>query len=90
MSNSLFDSVWSEGFQEALRIFGRDWMLEAKCADYEPNLWQHKETFPRAIAICIRCPVQPTCLAFALEAKETEGVWGGVTPLDRWKMNGHR
>lgn len=28
--------------------------------------------------VCRRCPVQDVCLAYALEAKETHGVWGGA------------
>lgn len=36
-----------------------------------------------AKAICARCPVQGSCLQYALAEGEREGVWGGTTPGER-------
>jgi WhiB family redox-sensing transcriptional regulator len=33
--------------------------------------------------ICARCPVLRPCLEFALETKETHGVWGGLNETER-------
>lgn len=40
-----------------------------------------------ARTVCLDCPIQPDCLAWAL-AYEPDGTWGGVTAPDRWKLGG--
>lgn len=43
-----------------------------------------QQLYDRFIArYCSECPVQPECLAYALEAGEPYGVWGGTSPEDR-------
>jgi WhiB family redox-sensing transcriptional regulator len=37
----------------------------------------------KAKAICARCPVKAECLEYALDARETFGVWGGTTEDER-------
>lgn len=37
----------------------------------------------QAKAICQRCPVQGSCLQYALAEGEREGIWGGTTPGER-------
>lgn len=37
----------------------------------------------RAKLVCARCPIQPDCLSWALEAGEDQGVWGGLTEKER-------
>ena len=37
----------------------------------------------RAKAVCATCPVAAECLTWALEANQSEGIWGGHTPKDR-------
>ena len=37
----------------------------------------------QAVEVCHRCPVRSRCLDQALEAGETLGVWGGLTPAQR-------
>jgi len=39
-----------------------------------------------AKAICNVCPVVADCLKYALEANETDGVWGGMTERERFKV----
>ena len=36
-----------------------------------------------AKAICVRCPVRPECLEYALEIRETHGIWGGLNEMER-------
>lgn len=38
------------------------------------------------LAVCAQCPVQAECLAFALETKETNGIWGGMFPDERKRL----
>jgi WhiB family redox-sensing transcriptional regulator len=33
--------------------------------------------------ICASCPVRANCLASALRAGESAGIWGGTTPEER-------
>lgn len=33
--------------------------------------------------VCYTCPVKDMCAAYALEADEEYGVWGGLSPEDR-------
>jgi WhiB family redox-sensing transcriptional regulator len=40
----------------------------------------------KAKAICARCPVQPDCLAYALDTREAYGVWGGASEDERRAM----
>lgn len=53
------------------------------CADYDPDWWFEEQHFARAVEVCQRCPVSTRCLNQALEAGETLGVWGGLTPAQR-------
>lgn len=66
------------------------WRKQAACRTEDPELF-----FPagrsggaqsqtrRALAVCARCPVVQMCLADALTAGETSGVWGGTTEDER-------
>jgi WhiB family redox-sensing transcriptional regulator len=63
------------------------WRANAACSGMNPDLF-----FPergdvlgvaRAKAICLGCPVTAECLQFALEAKEKQGIWGGLSGQER-------
>jgi WhiB family redox-sensing transcriptional regulator len=34
----------------------------------------------------VQCPVLEECLSWALEARESWGVWGGLTPQERSQL----
>jgi WhiB family redox-sensing transcriptional regulator len=60
-------------------------LLGAACKGADPGLW-----FPgqghgvgAAKAVCAACPARTRCLEWALEAGETDGVWGGTSPEER-------
>jgi hypothetical protein len=36
--------------------------------------------------VCGGCPAKTECLQFALDNNEREGVWGGLTPDERWQL----
>jgi WhiB family redox-sensing transcriptional regulator len=67
-----------------------DWRHQGVCRDKDPELF-----FPigksgpgllqiqEAKAVCRTCPVMERCLAWALGAGETHGVWGGMSEDER-------
>jgi WhiB family redox-sensing transcriptional regulator len=40
----------------------------------------------QARALCRACPVQQDCLEYALDVRETHGIWGGYNELERRRM----
>lgn len=76
-----------------------DWMSKAACRHYSPELWAVDERLvgdnrlQEAKTICNgnnrvpRCPVRDQCLAHALENDEDDNVWGGMSALERSKLN---
>ncbi|MDQ3940501.1 MAG: WhiB family transcriptional regulator [Actinomycetota bacterium] len=58
----------------ALLFFGVD--------DNEGPVERHARE-EEAKAICAICEVRPECLAYALATRETYGIWGGLTELER-------
>lgn len=69
-----------------------DWAEEAACRTSHPDLF-----FPETVrgdnhakAICSRCPVRTECLNHALDTDEKYGVWGGLTPRERRRLQRNR
>ena len=64
------------------------WMDRAVCAQTDPDLFFPEKNGNAAPArrICGTCPVAGECLEYALANRETHGVWGGLTPLERRKL----
>jgi WhiB family redox-sensing transcriptional regulator len=67
-----------------------DWRDNAACRDADPDLFFPIGTagpalrqVQEAIGICQTCPIQVRCLAWALEQRVTDGVWGGTTAEQR-------
>ena len=65
-----------------------DWFDDAACREVDTAVF-----FPAsdadadaAKAICASCPVREECLEFALESRPPEGVWGGLTPIERHRL----
>lgn len=54
----------------------------------EVTLTRAGESWFRIVArtLCADCPVWDACLAWALDAKEPEGIWGGTTPSERLEI----
>ncbi|HZR48126.1 MAG TPA: WhiB family transcriptional regulator [Streptosporangiaceae bacterium] len=61
------------------------WAARAQCADADPELFFPPGDDPAAEArqICSQCPVRDDCLAYALDAGEQYGIWGGLDPAER-------
>src|SRR5690242_10787110 len=67
-----------------------DWRDRAACLDEDPELFfPIGNTGPailqieEAKAVCRRCEVREQCLAWALEAGQDHGVWGGMSEDER-------
>jgi WhiB family redox-sensing transcriptional regulator len=67
-----------------------DWRDDAACRDADADLFFPVGTMGPALRqideakrICRACPAQAACLAWAIEAGITSGVWGGTTEDER-------
>jgi len=70
--------------------FAMDWRHRAACLDEDPELFfPIGNTGPaimqieEAKQVCRRCDVREQCLAWALEAGQDHGVWGGLSEDER-------
>jgi WhiB family transcriptional regulator, redox-sensing transcriptional regulator len=75
---------------QAFRDRGRDpgWRTRGLCQSVDPETFfpAPSESAEAAIALCRTCPVRGSCLAWALEAGDLHGVWGGTTARERRAM----
>jgi WhiB family redox-sensing transcriptional regulator len=77
----------------ALAIPARNWAGLASCRTADPEIF-----FPEvaaepgadagnqqaaALSFCSVCPVRPECLAYALGNGVADGIWGGLTGVER-------
>ena len=62
----------------------RQWGWEAACVG-EPGDWFTSGSVDVSWekAVCWTCPVRRACLAYALDAGESFGIWGGLTAKER-------
>jgi WhiB family redox-sensing transcriptional regulator len=73
------------------RLVAREnWRSAAACRPTDPELFfplsefgSAREQIAEAKAICAGCPVRRQCLRFALRTRQTHGIWGGLTELER-------
>jgi hypothetical protein len=74
----------------ALRDGGGDpaWRTHGACQTVDPETFFPAPSEPAdaAVALCRTCPVQGSCLAWALQAGDLHGVWGGTTARERRAM----
>ena len=61
-----------------------DWRDAANCASTDPELFFPESSDIRpAKKVCAECVVTAECLAFSLRNHIKEGVWGGLSGLER-------
>jgi WhiB family redox-sensing transcriptional regulator len=74
---------------KAARSDAVPWHEHALCRQMDPELWfpEPWENETPAKLICGRCPVRAACLAYALDAHEEYGVWGGLSPEERRELH---
>jgi WhiB family redox-sensing transcriptional regulator len=74
----------------ALRDGGQDpaWRTRGACQSVDPELFfpAPSESPEPAVEMCHTCPVQGSCLAWALDVGDLHGVWGGTTARERRAM----
>lgn len=66
-----------------------DWMKKANCRDTDPEAFfpELGEGVPQTVrAVCDSCPVQQTCLDYALERPQLKGIWGGLGDQERARI----
>ena len=71
-------------------ILTNDWWKVAACRDAEPELFfpisgtaASSPQIKRAKLICASCPVRSKCLSYALDHRQEQGIWGGLTEEER-------
>ncbi len=69
-------------------IMSLAWQERARCRDLDVEMFfPEKGRAARAAKrVCMECPVRAECLEYALRRRETEGVWGGLTPTERRRL----
>ena len=64
------------------------WMQDGNCREHPPEVFFPSDGVGVITArrICSTCPVQDTCLEYALEHRIDHGVWGGASERERRRM----
>lgn len=76
-------------------MIGRQWMLDALCAQtggdwYADNTEANRDIIRDAKRVCRMCCVKDVCLEYALETDEKYGIWGGIGPRTRARIRQKR
>ena len=74
-------------------IAAQDWRESALCKGRPARFWfpvvpdglrvNAGDPYAYGRSICAGCPSKDACLAYALEAGEKTGLWGGLDPAER-------
>lgn len=85
-------SVRTPSLLAALTDSTGDWIVHARCAGMDPELFfpERGESTEEARAACRVCPVRRECLDYAMAAQERFGVWGGLSERERRRMRRQR
>ncbi|MGH8903824.1 MAG: WhiB family transcriptional regulator [Egibacteraceae bacterium] len=74
-----------------------DWRPKAACLDLDSELFfpigtsgPALDQIERAKTICRRCAVATSCLEWALETNQHDGIWGGMTDDERRALRRRR
>ena len=61
------------------------WRTDAACRDDDTSIFFSDDPADaaRAVAMCAECPVRQACLEFALDSRQADGIWGGLTEMQR-------
>ena len=64
------------------------WREDAACRGIDTDVFfpATDEEAEEAKAICASCPVREECLEFALQTRQEDGVWGGLTETERRRL----
>jgi WhiB family transcriptional regulator, redox-sensing transcriptional regulator len=82
----------TQGVRRIVHTMNRDmvWRDRGACRGLEPEIFypdpEDDTEADIAKQVCGRCSVKVTCLEFALQFREKEGVWGGATERERRRI----
>jgi WhiB family redox-sensing transcriptional regulator len=64
------------------------WRELGACRGLEPSIFYPDDDDEAldAKAVCAECAVRITCLEYALQVREKQGVWGGATERERRRL----
>jgi WhiB family redox-sensing transcriptional regulator len=72
------------------------WQFDAACRGEDSSLFFAPNYFEKrgekegreakAKALCARCPVRDECLEYAIQIRETHGIWGGLNEMERRQL----
>lgn len=64
------------------------WRQRGACRGLDPDIFYPPtdEEAAEAKAVCAACAVRETCLEFALDTREADGIWGGTTGRERRRI----
>ena len=64
------------------------WRSNGACQGLDAEIFypENEDHAEFALSVCGECAVRIACLDYALDTREQQGVWGGVTARDRRKM----
>jgi WhiB family redox-sensing transcriptional regulator len=62
--------------------------LTCKSPDVDPDLWFNRSEgrIAKAQALCRLCPAVDDCATWAVETRQTHGVWGATTARERERL----
>ena len=65
-----------------------DFFADAACQGADTTVFfPVSDTFAgEAKAICAMCPVAQACLEYAIATRQSDGVWGGLTAVERHRL----
>lgn len=72
------------------------WKERGLCRSYGfPDLWfpegrgrDRTRQENEAVLVCVQCPMRTRCMEYALENKETEGIWAGLRQSELRRLVG--
>lgn len=63
------------------------WKAAAACKDLDVEMFfpasEAEEDAAPAKAVCAVCPVRQECLDYAIDTRQEDGIWGGLTETER-------
>ena len=65
-----------------------EWMAKGNCRNEPPGTFFPSDGVGVEIArrICATCPVKGACLEYAIATRQPDGVWGGLTGVERHRL----
>lgn len=78
-------TAWSE--ESLLRP--EPWVADALCAQTDPELFFPEKggSSDAAKRVCAACDVTEECLTYALRTGQDDGIWGGLSRMERRELS---